>query len=71
MGSLIDELKRQEEAARAEADRLRARIEELAGDLARAEEQASRPVIARLVAGQQGAKVAALRFRPSLPIEAE
>ena len=47
MGSLIEELKRREEAARAEADRLRARIEELAGDLARAEEQASRLVIAR------------------------
>jgi hypothetical protein len=47
MGSLIEELKRQEEAARVEADRLRARIEELAGDLARAEEQASRLVIAR------------------------
>ena len=47
MGSLIEELKRQEEAARAEADRLRSRIEELAGDLARAEEQASRLVIAR------------------------
>jgi hypothetical protein len=47
MGSLIEELKRQEEAARAEADRLRARIEELAGDLARAEEQATRLVIAR------------------------
>ncbi|HWG60746.1 MAG TPA: hypothetical protein VG253_03440, partial [Streptosporangiaceae bacterium] len=46
-GSLIEELKRQEEAARAEADRLRARIEELAGDLAKAEEQASRLVIAR------------------------
>src|SRR5215472_8513606 len=47
MGSLIEELKRREEAARAEADRLRARIGELAGDLARAEEQASRLVIAR------------------------
>jgi hypothetical protein len=47
MCSLIEELKRQEEAARAEADRLRARIEELAGDLAKAEEQASRLVIAR------------------------
>jgi len=47
MGSLIEELKRQEEAARAEADRLRSRIEELTGDLARAEEQASRLVIAR------------------------
>ncbi|MGA9834870.1 MAG: hypothetical protein WBQ71_27445 [Trebonia sp.] len=47
MGSLIEELKRQEEAARAEADRLRARIGELQQDLARAEEQASRLVIAR------------------------
>jgi hypothetical protein len=47
MGSLIEELKRQEEAARAEADRLRARIEELARDLGKAEEQASRLVIAR------------------------
>src|SRR5260370_19157039 len=47
MGSLIEELKCQEEAARAEAGRLRARIEELAGELARAEEQASRLVIAR------------------------
>jgi hypothetical protein len=47
MGSLIEELKRQEEAARAEADRLRSRIGELTGDLARAEEQASRLVIAR------------------------
>jgi hypothetical protein len=45
MGSLIEELKRQEEAARAEADRLRARIEELAGTWA--EEQTSRLVIAR------------------------
>ena len=47
MGSLIEELKRREEAARAEADRLRARIEELSGDLARAEEQVSRLVITR------------------------
>ena len=44
MGSLIEQLKRQEEAARAEAGRLRARIEELQQDLARAEERASRPV---------------------------
>ena len=36
MGSLIEELGRREAAARAEADRLRARIEELSGDLARA-----------------------------------
>jgi hypothetical protein len=47
MGSLIEELKRQEEAARAEADRLRARIEELTGALARAEEQVTRLVITR------------------------
>ena len=38
MGSLVEELKRREAAARAEADRLRARIEELSGELARAEE---------------------------------
>jgi hypothetical protein len=47
MGSLIEELKRREAAARAEADRLRSRIEELAEDLARADEQVSRLVIAR------------------------
>jgi hypothetical protein len=47
MGSLIEELKRREAAARTEADRLRTRIEELSGDLARAEEQVSRLAIAR------------------------
>src|SRR5271168_2541499 len=47
MGSLIEELRRREAAARAEADRLRTRIEELSADLARAEEQVSRLVIAR------------------------
>jgi hypothetical protein len=47
MGSLIEEIRRREAAARAEADRLRIRIEELSGDLARAEEQASRLAIAR------------------------
>ena len=47
MGSLIEELERREAAARAEADRLRTRIEELSEDLARAEEQASRLSIAR------------------------
>jgi hypothetical protein len=47
MGSLIDELKRREAAARAEADRLRSRMEELARDLAMAGEQASRLAIAR------------------------
>jgi hypothetical protein len=46
MGSLVEELRRREAAARAEADRLRGRIEELADDLARAEEQASRLAIA-------------------------
>ena len=44
MGSLIEELRRREAAARAEADRLRSRIEELAEELARAEEQVSRLV---------------------------
>jgi hypothetical protein len=47
MGSLIEELKRREAAARAEADRLRARIGELTEDLARAEEQVSRLAITR------------------------
>jgi hypothetical protein len=47
MGSLIEELRRREAAARAEADRLRSRIEELSEDLSRAEEQASRLAIAR------------------------
>ena len=47
MGSLIEELRRREAAARAEADRLRTRIEELSGDLARAEERVSRLAIAR------------------------
>jgi hypothetical protein len=40
MGSLIEELRRREAAARAEADRLRSRTQELSEDLARAEEQA-------------------------------
>jgi hypothetical protein len=47
MGSLIEELRRREAAARAEADRLRTRIEELAEGLARAVEQATRLPIAR------------------------
>ena len=47
MGSLIEELPQREAAARAEADRLRSRIEELSEDLARAEEQVSRLAIAR------------------------
>jgi|HubBroStandDraft_1064217.scaffolds.fasta_scaffold88190_1 hypothetical protein len=47
MGSLIEELRRREAAARAEADRLRSRVEELSGELARAEEQVSRLVITR------------------------
>ena len=47
MGSLTEELRRREAAARAKADRLRTRIEELAEDLARAEEQVTRLAIAR------------------------
>jgi hypothetical protein len=47
MGSLIEELGRREASARAEADRLRSRIEELSEDLARAVERASRLAIAR------------------------
>jgi hypothetical protein len=47
MGSLIEELRRRETAARDEADRLRARVEELTEELARAEEQVSRLVITR------------------------
>ena len=47
MGSLIEELRRREAAARAEADRLRARIEELAEELASAEEQVTRLAITR------------------------
>jgi hypothetical protein len=47
MGSLVEELRRREAAARSEADRLRSRIEELAGELARAEEQVTRLTIAR------------------------
>ena len=46
MGSLIEELRRREAAARAEADRLRGRIQELSESLARAEEHASRLAIA-------------------------
>lgn len=47
MGSLIEELQLREAEARAEADRLRVRIEELSEELARAEEQAERLTIAR------------------------
>ena len=47
MGSLIEELRRREAAARAEADRLRSRIEELTEELALTEEQVSRLAIAR------------------------
>jgi hypothetical protein len=47
MGSLVEELERREAAARARAERLRCRIEELSEELARADEQVSRLVIAR------------------------
>ena len=82
MGSLTEELKRREAAARAEADRLRARIEELSEDLASAEEQVTRLAIAREEvtrvleespaaeppAGQGGGPAAA--SRPASPIGA-
>jgi hypothetical protein len=47
MGSLVEELRGREAVARAEADRLRSRIEELSEDLARAEEQVTRLAIAQ------------------------
>jgi hypothetical protein len=82
MGSLIEELRRREAAARAEADRLRARIEELSEDLARAEEHASRlaiaseevtrvleePAVAEPPAGQSGGPAG--KPRPASPIGA-
>ncbi|MGO9219176.1 MAG: hypothetical protein ACLP5E_15650 [Streptosporangiaceae bacterium] len=82
MGSLIEELRRREAAARAGADRLRSRIEELSEDLARAEAQASRraiaseevmrvleePAAAEPPAGQDGAPAG--RPRPAPPVGA-
>ena len=47
MGSLIDELRCREAAARAEAEELRGQIAELAERLAQAEERLSRLVITR------------------------
>jgi chromosome segregation ATPase len=47
MGSLIDELKRREAAAREEAEELRGQIVQLTESLAAAEERVSRLVIAR------------------------
>jgi hypothetical protein len=47
MGSLIDELKRRETAAHAEAEELRGRIAELTEQLAQVEERLSRLVITR------------------------
>ncbi|HEV3289157.1 MAG TPA: hypothetical protein VG123_09200 [Streptosporangiaceae bacterium] len=52
MGSLVDELRRREAAARTEAERLRGQIAELAERLAGVEERLSRLVIAREVAGE-------------------
>ena len=49
MGSLVDELRRREMAARAEAERLRGQIAELTERLAGVEERLSRLVIAREV----------------------
>jgi hypothetical protein len=76
MGSLIEELRRREAAARAEADRLRSRIEELAVELAGAEEQVSRLAIAReevtRVLGEPAAAEAAAEpeLGPASPIGA-
>ena len=72
MGSLIEELKRREAAARAEADRLRSRMEELARELAGAEEQVSRLVIAReevmrVLEGPAGAELPGEPARPPAP----
>ena len=47
MGSLIDELRRREAAAREEAEELRGRIEQVTERLAQVEERLSRLVIAR------------------------
>jgi hypothetical protein len=49
MGSLIDELRRREAAARAQVEKLRGEIAELAEHLAGVEEQLSRLVVAREV----------------------
>jgi hypothetical protein len=69
VGSLIDELTRREVAARAEADRLRCRVEELAEELPRAEEQVSRLAIAR--GKSRGSwKNPRGKPRPASPIEA-
>jgi hypothetical protein len=82
MGSLVEELERREAAARAGAERLRCRIEELSQELIRAEEQVSRLVIAREevarvleepavaepAAGQNGGPAA--ETRPASPIGA-
>jgi hypothetical protein len=61
MGSLVDELRRREAAARAEAEELRGRIAQLAERLAGVEERLSRLVIAREtvdeVLGEAGADV--------------
>lgn len=51
MGSLIEELHLREAEARAEANRLRVRIEELSEELARAEEQARLTTAREEVAG--------------------
>lgn len=52
MGSLVDELRRREAAARAEAEELRGRIAQLAEHLAGVEERLSRLVIARETVGE-------------------
>ncbi len=58
MGPLVDELRRREAAARAEADRLRARMQELADELVRAPPP-RRPPPALILPSER-------RFRPRL-----
>jgi hypothetical protein len=71
MGSLIDELRRREAAARAEAERLRGQIAELTERLAGVEERLSRLVIAREVVDEVldrgAAEVSPVPGQPQVP----
>jgi len=69
VGSLVDELRRREAAARAEAERLRGQIAELSERLAGVEEQLSRLVIARDVVDEvlAGASTAEISPVPGVP----
>jgi hypothetical protein len=67
MGSLVDELERQEAAARAEAERLRGQIAELSERLAGVEERLSRLVIARDVVDEVLAGASTVEVSPGQP----